>query len=77
MPFGIAAYGIGKGVEAGMSSAASKEAAKQQREAAIYQAIIARNAFKKGSKNFQPYADVGRANLLPYQEAINAYQAGI
>ena len=77
MPFGIALYGIGKGVEAGMSSAASKDAAKQQREAAIYQAIVARNAFKKGSKNLQPYADIGKAQIAPYQEAINAYAAGI
>jgi len=77
MPFGLAVGAIGYGVSAGVGSAASKDAAKKQQEAAIYQAIMARQAFKKGSKNLQPYADIGRNQIAPYQEAIDAYAAGI
>lgn len=77
MPVGLAVGAIGYGVGAGMSSGASKDAAKKQQEAAIYQARIARDAFKRGSKNLQPYADIGRAQIEPYQQAIGAYEAGI
>mgnify|MGYP006280824569 CR=1 FL=1 len=82
MPLGLAVGAIGYGVSAGLGSAASKDAAKKQQEAAIYQAIVARDAFKKGSKNLQPYANLGLANLPVYntqaipgmQQAMQQYQ---
>ena len=77
MPVGLAVGAIGYGVSAGVSSGASKDAAKKQQEAAIYQARIARDAFKRGSKNLQPYADIGRAQIAPYQQAIGAYEAAM
>lgn len=77
MPVGLAVGAIGYGVSAGVSSGASKDAAKKQQEAAIYQAKIARDAFKRGSKNLQPYADIGRTQIAPYQQAIGAYEAAM
>lgn len=77
MSYAALLYGVGKGVEAGVSSGAAKDAEKKQREAAIYQAVIARGAFKTGKKNLQPYADIGRAQIEPYQQAIGAYEAAM
>lgn len=77
MSYGALLYGVSKGVEAGVSSGAAKDAEKKQREAAIYQAVIARGAFKEGKKNLNPYAEIGRAQIAPYQQAIETYQAGI